>query len=166
MAVITTNTVDPLTIPQEAAFLPGLIGSFTSQIRSFVRSTYPTCRFEVLYPIDVNDTALNHVINYPRTDWTSANLNCLKTEGFIYTGERNVDLAMTTIVAGTAFGFSPSQRSYLVGVSDPSTAWVKEARLAEANGLESVVLFALDQICLVGYPLPLSNGLRRSVQLG
>ena len=166
MTVITTNTVDPLTIPQEAAFLPGLIGSFTSQIRSFVRSNYPTCRFEVLYPIDVNNTPLNQVINYPRADWTPANLNCLKTEGFTYTGERNVDLAMTTIAAGTAFGFPPSQRSYLVGVSDPSTAWVKEARLAEANGLESVVLFALDQICLVGYSLPFSTGLRRSVQLG
>jgi hypothetical protein len=166
MTVITTNTVDPQTIPQEAAFLPGLIGSFTSQIRNFVRSTYPTCRFEVLYPIDVNNTPLNQVINYPRTDWTPANLNCLKTEGFTYTAERNIDLAMTTIVAGTTFGFPPSQRSYLVGVSDSSTAWLKEARLAEAQGLESVVLFALDQICLIGYQLPLSTGLRRSVQLG
>ena len=67
-------------------------------------------------------------------------------------------------VAGTAFGFPPSQRSYLVGASDPSTSWLKEARLAEASGLESVVLFALDQICLIGYPLPLSTGLRRAVQ--
>jgi len=166
MTVITTNTVDPLTIPQEAAFLPGLIGSFTSQIRSFVQSTYPTSRFEVLYPIDVNDTSLNRVINYPTTDWTPANLNCLKTEGFTYTGDRNLDLAMTTIAAGTARGFAPSQRSYLVGVSDASTSWLKEARLAEAQGLESVVLFALDQVCLIGYPLPLSTGLRRSVQLG
>ena len=166
ITVITTNTVDPQTIPQEAAFLPGLIGAFTSQIRSFVRSTYPTCRFEVLYPIDVNNTPLNQVINYPTTDWTPANLNCLKTEGFTYTAERNIDLAMTTISAGTARGFPSSQRSYLVGVSDSSTSWVKEARLAEAQGLESVVLFALDQVCLIGYPLPLSTGLRRSVQLG
>ncbi len=51
MTVITTNTVDPLTIPQEAVFLPGLIGSFTSQVRAFVHSTYPNCRFEVLYPM-------------------------------------------------------------------------------------------------------------------
>jgi len=166
MTVITTNTIDPLTIPDEAAFLPGLIGIFTSQIRGFVRSTYPTCRFEVLYPVDVNDTSLNQVINYPTADWTPANLNCLKTEGFSYTAERNVDLATTTIAAGATHGFPSSQRSYLVGVSDSSTAWIKEARIAEANGLESVVLFALDQICLVGYSLPLSTGLRRSVQLG
>jgi hypothetical protein len=77
-----------------------------------------------------------------------------------------VNLAMTTIAAGTAFGFSPSQRSYLVGVTDSSTSWLKEARLAEAAGVESVVLFALDQMCLIGYALPLSTGMRRSVQLG
>ena len=166
MTVITSNTVDPATIPQEAAFLPGLIGSFTSQIRSFVRATYPACRFEVLYPTDVNNTPLNRVINYPTADWTSANLNCLKTESFTYTLERNLDLAASTIAAGEGLGFSPSQRSFLVGVGDSSTSWLKEARLAEANGLESVVLFALDQFCLIGYPLPLSMGLRRSAQLG
>ena len=63
-------------------------------------------------------------------------------------------------------GFPPSQRSHLVGINDSSTAWLKEARLAEASGFESVVLFALDQFCLIGYPLPLSTGMRRSVQLG
>jgi hypothetical protein len=166
MAAITTNTIDPQTIPQEAAFLPGLIGTFTSQIRSFVRATYPNCRFEVLYPTDVNNTPLNKVINYPKNDWTPGNLNCLKTESFTYTYERNLDLANTTIAAGASLGFTPSQRSYLVGVSDSSTSWLKEARLAEANGLESVVLFALDQLCLIGYSLPLSSGMRRSAQLG
>ena len=166
MPVITTNTVDPTTIPQEAAFLPGLIGAFTSQIVSFVRSAYPNCRFEVLYPIDVNNSTLDQVINYPRATWTAANLNCLKTESFGYTYAHNLDLSRTTIDAGTAFGFLPAQRSQLVGVSDASTAWLKEARMAEGCGFESVVLFALDQLCLVGYELPLSRGIRRSLRLG
>ncbi len=166
MTVITTNTFDPSTIPQEAAFLPALIGSFTSQIISYVRSAYPSCRFEVLYPIDVNNTPLNQVINYPRSVWTSANLNCLKTESFTYTYERNLDLSRTSIEAGGAFGFLPAERSHLVGISDPSTAWLKEARMAEGYGFESVVLFALDQMCLIGYSLPLSRGLRRSLRQG
>jgi len=166
MTVITSNTVDPSTVPQEAAFLPGLIGAFTAQIRSFVRATYPTCRFEVLYPPDVNAFPLTQVINYPTSDWTPANLNCLKTESFTYTGERNLDLSLQSMDTGDSLGFPPSQRSHLVGVSDPTTAWLKEARLAQAKGFESVVLFALDQICLVGYSLPLSRGLRRSTQLG
>ncbi len=37
---------------------------------------------------------LPEVINYPTGDWTPANLNCLKTESFTYTGERNLDLSL------------------------------------------------------------------------
>lgn len=166
MAVITSNTVDPTTIPQEAAFLPGLIGSFTAQIRAFVRATYPNCRFEVLYPPDVNDFPLTHVINYPTSDWTPANLNCLKTESFTYTYDRNLDMSLLSMNSVDYLGFTPSQRSHLVGVGDSSTAWLKEVRLAEGEGFESVVLFALDQMCLIGYSLPLSRGMRRSAQLG
>ncbi len=166
MTVITANTTDPATIPQEASFLPQLIGSFTNQVMSYVRSAYPNCRFEVLYPTDVNNTPLNQVINYPRSAWTSANLNCLKTESFTYTYNRNLDLSRTSIEAGGAFGFLPAQRSHLAGISDASTAWLKEARMAEGCGFESVVLFALDQLCLIGYSLPLSRGLRRSLRQG
>jgi hypothetical protein len=32
--------------------------------------------------------------------------------------------------------------------------------------MESVVLFALDQFCLIGYPAPLAQGLRRSLFMG
>ncbi|MBV9770697.1 MAG: hypothetical protein JOZ32_14070, partial [Bryobacterales bacterium] len=166
MAVILSNTVDPQTVPQEAAFLPGLIGSFTAQIRSFVHATYPNCRFEVLYPPDVNNFPLTQVINYPTNDWIPANLNCLKTESFTYTYDRNLDMALASMDSVNTYGFTLSQRSHLVGLSDSSTAWLKEVRLAETNGFESVVLFALDQMCLIGYPLPLSRGLRRSAQMG
>jgi len=166
MAVITNTGVDPTTIPQEAAFLPGLIGSFTAQIRAFVRTTYPSCRFEVLYPPDVNNALLTTVINYPTSDWTPANLNCLKTESFTYTYDHNLDLSFASMNFVNNLGFTPAQRSHLVGVSDPDTAWLKEVRLAEGQGFESVVLFALDQICLIGYELPLSRGFRRSTQLG
>src|ERR1700722_123228 len=166
MTVITSNTVDPTTIPQEAAFLPGLIGSFTAQIRAFVHATYPNCLFEVLYPPDVNDFPLTQVINYPATDWTPANLNCLKTESFTYTYDRNLDMSLLSMNSVDVYGFTPSERSHLVGISDASTAWLKEVRLAQSEGFESVVLFALDQMCLIGYSLPLSTGMRRSARFG
>jgi hypothetical protein len=51
-------------------------------------------------------------------------------------------------------GFGASQRSHLIGIGDARTAWMKEADLAKGQGLESVVLFALDQFCLIGYALP------------
>ena len=87
------------------------------------------------------------MINYPRSVWTSANLNCLKTESFTYTYERNLDLSRTSIEAGGAFRFSAGKEATWLESSDPSTAWLKEARMAEGYGFESVVLFALDQFC-------------------
>ena len=48
-----------LRFPDECAFLPDLIGEFTSAIMAFVRQTHANARFEVLYPPDVNDTPLN-----------------------------------------------------------------------------------------------------------
>ena len=165
MTVITSNTVDPATVPHEAAFLPGLIGSFTAQIRAFVQATYSNCLFEVLYPPDVNNFALTRVINYPTGDWTPANLNCLKTESFTYTYDRDLDMSLVSMNSVNSLGFTPSERSHLVGVSDSSTAWLKEVRLAQSQGFESVVLFALDQMCLIGYSLPLSTGMRRSARL-
>ena len=35
--------------------------------RAYVRLTYPTTRFEVLYPPDANDTTLNTAVNLPAT---------------------------------------------------------------------------------------------------
>jgi hypothetical protein len=166
MEIITSNAVDPSTAPQEVTFLPGLIGAFTAQIRAFVHATYPNCRFEVLYPPDVNNFAFTEVINYPKNDWIPANLNCLKTESFTYTYDRDLDMSLLSMNIPNSLGFTPAQRSHLVGVSDSSTAWLKEVRLAEGQGFESVVLFALDQMCLIGYSLPLSRGMRRSAQLG
>lgn len=166
MTVITSNVIDPSNLSDESEFLPGIIGSFTSQIMAFVRSAIPECRFEVLYPTDVNSTPLNRLINYPKADWTPAILNCLKTESFTYTYGRNLDLSRSTIDAGASLGFLPSRRSHLVGISDASTAWLKEARMAQGRGFESVVLFALDQFCLIGYPAPLSRGARRSFRAG
>jgi hypothetical protein len=63
------------------------------------------------------------------------------------------------------FGFPKSQRAHLVGIGDSSTAWLKEARMA-AGEVEGVVLFALDQFCLIGYRAPLERGLRRATFLG
>ena len=134
LQVITTNSIDPSTAADEAIFLPSLIGAFTNQITSFVRGSAPACRFEVLYPVDVNDTTWNATVNYPRSVWTAAALDCLKTESFGFTLARNLDLCLTSIQAGTQFGFPPLQRSHLVGISDPSTPWIKEVRLSESLG--------------------------------
>jgi len=166
MATIAANDVAVADYPDEAAYLPGVIGNFTDAIKSFVLSTYSNCRFEVLYPTDVNQTAFNREINYPAGAWTPAALTVLKTEAFGFTLGRNLDKSEECIDFGEALGFPATQRSQLVGIGDVATAWPKEAAIAEGKGFESVVLFALDQFCLIGYDMPLPGGERRSVRQG
>ena len=166
MTVIPNQYADPASLAQECAFLQGLIGTFTRTIRSFVRQTYANARFEVLYPPDVNNTALNQLVNFPKGDWTPANLTCLKTENFTYTGDRDLNAAAQSIQLPMQLGFGASQSSHLVGINDPTTPWQKEQRMALGARLESVVLFALDQFCLIGYSLPLEQSQRAARFMG
>jgi hypothetical protein len=160
MATIPNQNADPASFPQECVHLPQLIGAFTAAIMAFVRASHPETVFEVLYPPDVNDTPLNRIVNFPASAWTPASLSCLKTENFTYTGDRNLDKARESIGLPMEIGFPRSQSGHLVGIGEHTTPWEKEQRMALSEGLESVVLFALDQFCLLGYPLPLSRGQR------
>jgi hypothetical protein len=166
MTVFTNNTVDPTAYPDEVAFLQTVLGNFTTAIMTHVRSTQPSCRFEVLYPTDVNATAFNSAFNFPPSAWTPTSLTILKTECFGYTLGRNLNQCEASINFGAALGFPAAQRGHLVGVGDSTTAWLKEAQISQGKGLESVVLFALDQYCLIGYATPLPQSLRRSIRMG
>ncbi|MFN0106536.1 MAG: hypothetical protein ACKV2U_31140 [Bryobacteraceae bacterium] len=159
---IGNQHVDPADFPEEAAFLPSLIGTFTDGIRAYVQNTHPNCRFEVLYPTDVNDTAWGHLVNYPDAAWTPAKLTSLKTESFGFTFSRDLNKSKYSIGYGATKGFPRNQRSFLVGPGDSSTTWQKEVRIAMKQNLESIVLFALDQFCLIGYPVPFWKGQRKS----
>ncbi len=166
MAVIRSNDESPSEHPEEAAFLSGLVGRFTQGIMAYVRQTLPETRFEVLYPTDVNEPAFNRAVNLPTGYWTAEVLASFKTESFLFTYGRNLDKALNSMRVPAELGFPPHQRSHLIGVSDYTTPWLKEAGLAQAEGLASVVLFALDQFCLIGHPSPLRGGSRRAVWLG
>jgi len=166
MGVITSDFADPNLFSDEVQLLPALIGEFTTHVMNHVRATHPDCRFEVLYPTDVNDTPLNRLINYPEGDWTPQKLDCLKTESFTFTFMRNLNQSTMTIEYPATRGFPISKRSFLVGINDPTTAWAQELEIAQGKGNPSNVLFALDQFCLVGYPVPVRAGLRRAVQQG
>jgi hypothetical protein len=161
MATITTNTVSPASYPDEVAYLPMVIGNFTDAIMTYVRASQPTCRFEVLYPTDVNQTAFNQAINYASA-WSPSALAVLKTESIGFTLARNLSDGLQTIDFGATKGFGATQRSHLISVSDSTTPWMREVRMATGAGFENVVLFALDQFCLIGYPDPLPNSARRS----
>ena len=165
MQVFTTSNVSPALYPQEAAFLSGLVGAFTSAIMSFVRETYPNAKFEVLYPPDTNNSPLDTAVNLP-SSWNTGTLDCFKTENFTYTGSRNLNMTKSSIVLPMGMGFPRNKSSHLVGITGYTTPWEKEIRQALAENLESVVLFALDQFCLMNCPAPLPVGARRSFYAG
>ncbi|MGE5568999.1 MAG: hypothetical protein ACM3S5_08185 [Rhodospirillales bacterium] len=162
MGIITEHTVPVAQYPREAAFLPTLIGNFTDEVMAYVRQSFPDCRFEVLYPLDVNESELNTAVNYPAADWTPEKLDCLKTESFGFTYGRDLDKCLMSIRAPLARNFPRERSAHLIGISDPTSPWMKEARLAKAENVESLVLFALDQFCLIGYPIPAPRSSRRS----
>ena len=162
MHVFTSNTDSPAAFPEESAFLQSLIGNFTAAIRAFVKSDYPAAKFEVLYPPDVNDFPLTRVVNYPASDWTPANLEVLKTENFTYTGSRNLNKARESILLPMTNGFPRSRSAHLIGVFNASEPWNWERRLARGQAVESIALWAFDQFSMIGYRLPLSDGIRSS----
>jgi hypothetical protein len=132
---------------------------------SYVRGAFPACRFEVLYPTDVNEGRFNRLVNYPPA-WNKDKLDCLKTESFTYTGSRNLNKCLESMRYSDVKGFPASQRSHLIGIADAIAPWEREANLARAEAVESIVLFALDQFCLIGYPVPFGPGSRRSLLNG
>jgi hypothetical protein len=166
MQVIVSNNADPAEYTNEVRLLPSLIGQYTSAIRTAVKAQFPESRFEVLYPTDTNDTLLNQIVNFPTSDWRPTELDCFKTESFSFTFANNLDQSTNSFGVSSAHGFPNGQRSHLIGISDAWTSWMKEADLAQSAGLESIVLFALDQYCLIGYPPPPFVKLSRSQRLG
>jgi len=165
MHVFTNTGESPALYPDEAQFLPNLIGLFTDEIMAFVRLTHSNARFEVLYPPDVNDSPLNVVINLP-AQWNPTTLDNFKTENFTFTGLRNMIDVQKSILLPMELGFPPSKASHLIGIGDYTSPWLREVGASKAEGVESVVLFALDQFCLIGYPTPLKRSQRRSAFMG
>jgi hypothetical protein len=109
----------------------------------------------------VNDFALTRVVNYPEDDWTPANLETLKTENFSHTVAANLNKALESIRLPFSKGFTRSRSAHLIGVAGAPHPWEWERRLARAENIETVVLWAFDQFSMVGYRLPLGEGSRR-----
>lgn len=152
MSIITGTQVPIENYRDELLFAASLVGEFTNAVISFVRAVVPECKFEVLFPPDVNEPVLTQMANYPASAWRPELIDILKTENFTYTFTRDLNASHRSMLFGERYGFSPGKRSHLVGLGDPTAPWEKEANLALAEGAESVVLFALDQWCLIGYP--------------
>ena len=143
----------PSAYPQECAFLAGLIGSFTDSIMDFVRQTLCECPIRGVVSARRNEAPLNGGVNLPRSNWTPSKIDCLKTENFTFTGDRDLNKAERPSRCLSNSDFR-RKSAHLIGIGDYTTPWQKESRMAHGARLASVVLFALDQFCLIGYAPP------------
>ena len=62
--IINSDTSTDL-FAREVQLLQTLLGSFTAGLRTALRAAFPTARYEVLYPGDVNTPAFNNAVNLP-----------------------------------------------------------------------------------------------------
>jgi hypothetical protein len=166
LPVFLDGNASPALYPQECAYLAGLIGSFTDAIMTFTRQSVANARFEVLYPPDTNAAPLMGAVNLPASSWSAARLDCFKTENFTYSGDRDLNKVTASVMLPMQLGFTAPQSAHLVGIGDYTTPWQKENQIAQGARVSSVVLFALDQFCLIGYPLPLDSPSSRSLYMG
>ncbi len=112
----TVRNAAPSAYPQEVEFLSGVLGEFTTSVMEYVRESYSSARFEVLYPFDVNDTPFMKAVNYPVAQWTPSTLTSLKTEGLRYTFGKHLRESEQELDMGVALGFTAGQRSHLTGL--------------------------------------------------
>jgi hypothetical protein len=166
LPVFLDGSPSPTAFATETGFLAGLIGAFTDSVMGFVRGKHANARFEVLYPPDVNEAPLTGACNLPRQSWTPAKLDCFKTENFTYTGDRDLNKSQASVLLPFQLGFPAQRSAHLVGIGEYTTPWEKERRLALGMRVGSIVLFALDQFCLIGYETPSNFGAARSVYMG
>lgn len=164
-ATILDPDTDPAAYPEEAEFFRSLIGEFTEAIISHVRTYYPTTKFEVLYPTDVNAGKFLQVANLP-VQWNPAILDSFKTESFTYTFSRDLNAGKSSLLLPLQLGFDDQRSHFLVGVMDYTTPWLRQVDQGRSKNLKTVVLWALDQFCLIGYELPLKIPNDRATFMG
>ena len=154
----------------DANFLRGLIYAHCSAISAFVKATYSSAKFEVLWPYDVNyptQTAiaqlggqLNRYVNLP-SQWqaqSGSGLDRFKTEGLAFGAtERNLDEASQTIAFPEAspLSWAQSATAYLMPLFNGGCPWKSEYLRTVNAGAPLIILWAFDHFCLLGWPLPL-----------
>ncbi len=156
----------------DADFLRDRLQAHADGIIQHVKQAYPSARFEVLWPQDVNlgrcyhtvqlpfpqGGRLNHYLNLP-TGWQSdaGMLDRIKVEclswGATY---RNLDLAREGITyACDVLSWPKDKVRYLVPWFNGGCPWDREYLYCRGQRIPHVNFWALDHLSLLTWPLPL-----------
>ncbi len=160
--VFTSPEDDPgVNDAADAIFLRGRLRDHVAALIAHVRGAHPSAQFELLFPYDVNYPApagvhliggrLNRFVNLP-AEWEqkeTSGLNRLKIEALDFGAwSRDLDLTRASVFFGLGLGWPKDSLRHLLPVFQPGYPWQKECLTALGEGLEGVILWAYDHICL------------------
>ena len=149
----------------DAIFLRNRLRDHVAGIVSYVKAVYPAAIFEVLYPDDVNypkpagfyqiGGQLNNYVNTPPEWKQPGTLDLMKIEALDRgASSRDLNLAIEAIkLAFQQWQWPVGKCSYLFPVFNPGVFFLYEQQAAQDASLPSLVPFAFDHICLMGWDL-------------
>ena len=180
--VFTCQDDDPtVNNSADSNFLSSQLKAHVDAIRAAVLASYPSAKFELLYPNDVNHSTcyvnaanaypqggrMNASVNLPAA-WqtkTGSGLDRLKIEALSWGATyHNLDLAMAAITFAFRgeMSWSKQDLAYLVPWFNGECPWLSEFQLASSSGVASINLWAYDHLALMSWPVPFPNPVRRS----
>lgn len=147
----------------DAQFLRNRLRDYVESLITHVRSSYPTARFELLFPYDVNypapagihliGGALNRFVNLP-PEWEapgSSGFDRFKLEALDFGAwSRDLDLVRDCLRFGRSLGWPDSALGLMTPVFRGGYPWEREVREALQMGYGQVHLWAFDHLCLYG----------------
>jgi len=155
----------------DANFLRQTVKDHVDAIRAYVLAAHPNAKFEILWPLDVNDPTtrqLNRHINLP-VEWESkagSGFDTFLIEGFQFAGvDRNLDKVRW--MAGYPFEVLSWPRAdcrYLMGLFNAGWPWEHDYLAARRSRVPVIKIWAYDHLCLFGrgVPMPAESRSNRS----
>lgn len=181
LASFWTQDDNPASHPTDVAFLAAQLKAHIDGIRSYVLASYLAAKFELLFPYDVcypsiywtnslpypQGGRLNNAVNLPPAYLTKSGsgLDRIKMEGLSWVATyRDLDKAKETIqFPYTAGTWNQADTRYLIPWFNGGCAYRKEYLFAVNVGTPMMGMWAFDQLCLMGWPLPLPSNGKRSL---
>ncbi len=147
----------------DANFLRGRIKSHIDTVRSHVLASHAGAKFELLWPLDVNEPVierLNRYVNLPGEYEvkSGSGLDRLKMEALSFGAfERNLNKAREAIrfPYTSPMGWAKADVRYLAPWFNGGCPWREEYLMARREAVPNVTFWAWDHLGLLGWPLPL-----------
>jgi hypothetical protein len=159
---LTPNDDPSVNAYVDANFLRQTVKDHVDAIRTYVLASHPNAKFELLWPLDVNDPLprrLHRYINLP-VEWETkpgSGFDTFIIEGFQFAGiDRNLDKVRW--MAGYPFEVFSWHRAdcrYLMGLFNAGWPWERDYLLARRSLTPLVKIWAYDHLCLFGNGLPI-----------